>query len=81
MIVLKAIGIISAAAVAMLASLFVIASGLAANTLDPVERRMAAETVLGGLITIAVCAAIILSLSGCQAARTIADTCRDGLCR
>ena len=81
MIILKAIVIMTAVVIAIFAALFGIASGVSMASKDMGEQRDAICTSFWSLVVFALCAAIILSLSGCQAVRVISDTCRDGLCR
>ena len=80
-ILLKAFGILVSVIIAILAMLFVIASGLAINNTDSAEQRDAMQTALTGLVVFALCAFAILSLSGCEAARAIMDACKSGDCR
>ena len=77
----KLLGVISATVAILLAGLFAAASTMSLGSTDPRERRDATVSAFWSMIIIGLCAAAILSLTGCQAAKTAFDTCRDGLCR
>lgn len=77
----KTLGVIFAVISMLLAALFGFASTLSLNSADAGERRDAVISTFWSLVIIGLCAALLTMLSGCQAAKTIIDTCRDGLCR
>lgn len=78
---MKIVGILVASIVALFSALFGVASAMSIGASDPRERRDATVSAFWSFVTLALCAAAIVSLAGCQTARTIVDTCRDGLCR
>jgi uncharacterized membrane protein len=80
-VAVKALAAILASLVAVLAALLCIASGLAHGSTDPVERRQAILSVFWSLVVFALCALVIVSLTGCSTGRALYDACRDGLCR
>jgi hypothetical protein len=67
--------------VATVSVVFFIASSSALNTPDIKDRRDAFVTAFWSLLTFGLCAFAFTLLTGCQAAKTIIDTCHDGLCR
>jgi purine-cytosine permease-like protein len=77
----KALGVMAATIVALFAMLLGLASGLAHGSTDPIERRQAALTAFWSLVVFALCALVIVSLTGCSTGRALYDACRDGLCR
>ena len=77
----KMLGVIAAVIMILLATLFGVASTLSLNSPDAAERKDATISAFWSVVTIGVCAALLVSLTGCQAAKTLVDTCRDGLCR
>lgn len=81
MILLKVLVAIVAGVIGLFAALFGLASGVARNTSDPVERKHATFTAFWSLIVFALCAGAIVTLSGCSDARALYHACRDGLCR
>lgn len=81
MALINAAAVILATIFAVLAVVFGIASSMSLGATDPKERKDATISAFWSLFMFAACAAAILSLTGCQAAKTIIDTCRDGLCR
>lgn len=78
---IKIIGILFASVIALFSALFGVASTMSLGTSDPRERRDATVSAFWSMLTLALCAAVIVTLAGCQSAKTIIDTCRDGLCR
>lgn len=62
---IKAIAALIAGFVAILAALFGVASAMAWGSDDPVERKQATFTAFWSLVTFALCAAAIITLSGC----------------
>ena len=78
---IKVIAGLAVAMAATNAAVFCIASGSAMNTDDIKDRRDAFVTTLWSLVTLGLCAFALTLMTGCQAAKTIIDTCRDGLCR
>jgi predicted permease len=81
MIFIKTAGILAAGFVAIIAALFCLASSLSYHDADDVEREHVLFTTFWGLVVFALCAGAIVSLSGCQAAKTVFDACADGVCR
>jgi hypothetical protein len=77
----KLLGVIFAVITMLLASLFGVASTISLNSADAGERRDATISVFWSLVVVGLCTVLLFMLSGCQAAKTIIDTCRDGLCR
>lgn len=61
-----ALGVISAAALALASAVFAVASSMSLGSVDAKERQDAALSALWSLITLALCAAAILSLVGCS---------------
>ena len=72
---------IAASVIAGLATLFLVASGLAHGSADPEERRESVLTAFRSLVILTFCALVIVSLTGCSTGRALYDACRDGLCR
>lgn len=64
--IIKAAAALFAGVLAISAVLMGLASGLARNTTDPVERKDATITAFWSLIVFALCAGAIVSLSGCS---------------
>lgn len=79
--VIKTIGMLAAGVVATGSVIFSVASMMSLCSSDLTERKDATISAFWSLVVFALCCAAILTLSGCQAAKTIIDTCRDGLCR
>jgi hypothetical protein len=77
----KVLTAIIASVVAGLAALFCVASGMAHGSTDPVDRRQALLSAFWSLVVFALCALVIVSLTGCSTGRALYDACRDGLCR
>jgi hypothetical protein len=77
----KVLAAIIASVVAGLAALLGLAASMAHGTTDPAERRAAIATGFWSLVVFALCALVIVSLTGCSAGRALYDACRDGLCR
>lgn len=75
----SAIGVISAAAFGLLASLFLVASSMSLGSSDARERKDATISAFWSLVMVALCCAAILSLTGCS---TVAKCIlRDGTSR
>lgn len=66
MTLVSAIGVISAAAFALLAALFLVASSMSLGSSDPRERKDATISAFWSLVMVALCCAAILSLTGCS---------------
>lgn len=81
MTTVKIIAALIASVIALFSALFGVASAMSIGTNDPRERRDATVSAFWSLLTLALCAAAIVTLAGCQTAKTIIDTCQDGLCR
>ncbi len=62
----SALGVISAAAFGLLASLFLVASSMSLGSSDPRERKDATFSAFWSLVMVACCAAAILTLTGCS---------------
>lgn len=63
---LKIIGVLVASAVAIFSALFGVASAMSLGTSDPRERHDATVSAFWSFVTIALCAAAIVSLTGCS---------------
>lgn len=73
----KTLGILFATISILLAVLFGIASTLSLGSPDPAERRDATISAFWSMATIGLCAALIVSLSGCMSAKELACLARD----
>lgn len=73
----KLIGVVSATIVILLAALFGIASTLSLGSSDPRERRDATVSAFWSVVMIGLCAAAIISLTGCMSAKELACLARD----
>jgi len=62
----KLLGVMSATIMILLAALFGIASTLSLGSSDPKERRDATISAFWSVVLIGLCAAAILSLTGCS---------------
>jgi hypothetical protein len=69
--------ILAAAVIATFAALFGVASTMSLGTSDPQERRDATVSAFWSMLTLALCAAAIVSLSGCMSAKELACLARD----
>ncbi len=74
---IKTLAALLAGVLAICAGLIGVASGVARDTRDPVDRKDATITAFWSLIIFALCAAAILSLSGCMSAKELACLARD----
>lgn len=77
----SALGVISASLLALASGVFCVASSMSLGATDPKERKDAAISALWSLITLALCAAAILTLTGCMSARELACLARDNTSR
>jgi hypothetical protein len=73
--------IIAATIVALLSALFGLASGVARNTTDPIERKYATQSAMASLVVFVLCAAAIVSLAGCADLKYVECLARDGTSR
>lgn len=73
-----ALGVLTAGALALASAIFAVASSMSLGSIDAKERKDAALSAFWSLVTLALCAAAILSLTGCA---TLYHACKDGLCR
>jgi len=73
-----AVGVITAGALALASAVFCVASSMSLGATDPKERQDAALSALWSLAALALCAAAILTLTGCA---SLYHACKDGLCR
>ena len=74
---IKIVGILIASFIALFAALFGVASTMSLGTSDPGERRDATVSAFWSMLTLALCAAAIVSLSGCMSAKELACLARD----
>lgn len=81
MIVMKVTAALAAGIVALTAVLLGVASAVAHSSDDAAERRDAVVTGLWSLIVFALCAAAILTLTGCMSAKELACLARDNTSR
>jgi hypothetical protein len=80
-VAIKILTAIALTVVAGLAALLCVSSGLAHGRADPVERRHTILSAFWSIVTFALCAIAIVSLTGCSTGRALYDACRSGLCR
>lgn len=71
------IGVLVAAVVGLFSALFGVASAMSLGTSDPRERRDAAVSAFWSFVTLALCAAAILTLSGCATLKEAECLARD----
>lgn len=76
-----ALGVISAGALALASAVFCVASSMSLGATDPKERRDATISALWSLITLALCAAAILTLTGCMSLKEMECLARDNTSR
>lgn len=81
MIVMKVTAALAAGIIALTAVLLGVASAIAHSSDDSAERRDAVITGLWSLVVFALCAAAILTLTGCMSARELACLARDNTAR
>lgn len=74
---IKIVGILFASVIALFSALFGVASTMSLGTSDPGERHDAAVSAFWSMLTLALCAAAIVSLSGCMSAKELACLARD----
>lgn len=77
----KLLGVLSACIIILLATLFGVASTLSLSSPDPRERKDATLSAFWSVVTIGLCAAAIISLSGCMSAKELACLARDNTSR
>ena len=63
---IKIVGILFASVIALFSALFGVASTLSLGSSDPKERRDATISAFWSVVLIGLCAAAILSLTGCS---------------
>lgn len=63
---IKIVGILFASVVALFSALFGVASTMSLGSSDPRERRDATVSAFWSMLTLALCAAVIVSLAGCS---------------
>lgn len=61
-----ALGVLTAGALALASAVFAVASSMSLGSLDAKERKDAALSAFWSLVTLALCAAAILTLTGCS---------------
>lgn len=81
MIVFKALAALVATTIGVFAALFVVASGVARNTTDPVERSYATKSAVWGGLVLVLCAGAVLTLTGCSTLQYAECLARDNTSR
>lgn len=81
MIAIKIIATLIASMVALFSALFGVASTMSIGTSDPQERRDATVSAFWSLLTLALCAAVIVTLTGCMSAKELECLARDNTSR
>lgn len=77
MTITSAIGVVAAGTFALISALFCVASSMSLGSSDPKERKDATVSAFWSLVMLALCAAAILSLTGCMSAKELACLARD----
>lgn len=77
----SAVGVITATALALASAVFCVASSMSLGATDPRERKDAAISALWSLITLTLCAAAILTLTGCMSLKEMECLARDNTSR
>lgn len=77
MTTVKILGALLASLIAVFSALFGVASAMSLGTSDPRERRDAAVSAFWSFVTLALCAAAIVTLTGCMSARELSCLARD----
>jgi hypothetical protein len=73
----SAVGVISAAVFGLASALFLVASSMSLGSSDAAERKDATIAAFWSLVTVALCCAAILTLTGCMSAKELACLARD----
>ncbi len=73
----SAVGVISAAVFGLASSLFLVASSMALGSSDDGERKDATIAAFWSLVMVALCAAAILTLTGCSTLKYAECIARD----
>jgi multisubunit Na+/H+ antiporter MnhB subunit len=78
---MKILGVLIASVIGLFAALFGVASAMSLGTEDDRERREAASAALWSFVTLALCAAAILTLAGCATFKEVECLARDNTAR
>lgn len=75
------IGVLVASIIAIFSALFGVASAMSLGTSDDRERRDATISAFWSFVTLALCAAAILTLTGCASIKEVECLARDNTSR